>query len=207
MKTIVFIGDSITDSWRHRDNDRYRGAGWVTMTSGRIGADYPGQYQFFNRGIGGNRTSDLLARVKKDCINLQPDILTIMIGVNDVWHEVNENNGVSPELGEKIMDLFIVEVKNALPDIKIVIIEPFVFCGKATQENWETFSTGVALRAEMSRRLAEKWNLPFIIVKEELQKLIDKTDVAYVCYDGVHPTCNGHEIISRVVYEELKKIL
>jgi phospholipase/lecithinase/hemolysin len=59
----------------------------------------------------------------------------------------------------------------------------------------------------MSRRLAEKWGLPFIVVKDELQKLIDKTDVSYVCYDGVHPTCNGHEVISRVVYEELKKIL
>ncbi|MBE6959225.1 MAG: hypothetical protein E7448_00680 [Ruminococcaceae bacterium] len=207
MKTIVYIGDSITDSWRHRELDRYRGSGWVTMTSGKIGVDYPGQYQFFNRGIGGNRTCDLLARVKKDCINLKPDILTIMIGVNDVWHEVNEDNGVNPELGEKIMDLFISEVKAALPDIKILILEPFVFCGKATKDNWETFNNGVALRAEMSRRLAEKYNLPFISVKAELQKLIDKTDVAYVCYDGVHPTCNGHEVISRVVYEEMKKIL
>ena len=200
MKSIVFIGDSITDSWRHRELDRYRGSGWVTMTSGKIGVDYPGQYQFFNRGIGGNRTCDLLARLK-------PDILTVMIGVNDVWHEVNENNGVSAELGESIMNLFIDEVKSALPDIKIVILEPFVFRGKATQENWEIFSTGVAERAEMSRRLAEKWNLPCIVVKDELQKLIDKTDVAYVCYDGVHPTCNGHEVISRVFYEELKKIL
>ena len=130
-----------------------------------------------------------------------------MIGVNDVWHEVNEGNGVSPELGEQIMDLFIAEVKAALPNIKIVIIEPFVFCGKATADHWETFSTGVAKRAEMSHRLAAKWDLPFIVVKDELQKLVDKTDVAYVCYDGVHPTCSGHEVISRVVYEELKKIL
>ena len=207
MKTIVYIGDSITDSWRHRELDRYRGSGWVTMTSGKIGVDYPGQYQFFNRGIGGNRTCDLLGRVKNDCINLQPDILTIMIGVNDVWREISDHDGVSPDLGEQIMNLFIAEVKAALPDIRIVIIEPFVFLGKATADNWEIFSTGVAQRAEISRRLAEKWNLPFIVVKDELQKLIGKTNVDYVCYDGVHPTCSGHEVISRVVYEELKKIL
>jgi len=207
MKTIVFIGDSITDSWRNRENDRYRGSGWVTIISGKITVDYPGQYQTFNRGIGGNRTSDLLARIKCDCINLKPDILTVMIGVNDVWHEILGNNGISAEIGEEIYDLFIRQIKQALPDIKILILEPFVFCGKATRENWDTFSREVSLRAEVSRRIAEKYGLQFVSVKDQLQALIDQTSVDYVCYDGVHPTCAGHEVISRVVYDEMKKVL
>lgn len=207
MKTILFIGDSITDSWRHRENDRYRGSGWVTMTSGKITVDYPGLYQTYNRGIGGNRTADLLARIKHDCINLKPDILTVMIGVNDVWHEVNEQNGISAELGEELYDIFICQVKQALPDIKIFILEPFAFYGKATQENWDIFDREVPLRAEVSRRIAKKHDLPFVELKQKLQTLIDQTSVEYVCYDGVHPTCAGHEVISRIVYEELKSVL
>lgn len=207
MKTVLFIGDSITDSWRNREDDRYRGSGWATMTAGKIALDYPGEYHIINRGIGGNRTVDLLARIKSDCINLKPDILTVMIGVNDVWHEVNSQNGISARYGEILYDLFICQVREALPDIKIYILEPFAFCGPATQANWDFFEKEVPLRAQVSRRIAEKYGLPFVELKEKLQALVDKTSVEYVCYDGVHPTCAGHELISREVYRTLKSVL
>lgn len=207
MKTILFIGDSITDSWRNREDDRYRGSGWATMTAGKIALDYPGEYDIINRGIGGNRTVDLLARIKSDCINLKPDILTVMIGVNDVWHEVSEHNGISAEKSETLLDLFISQVKEALPDIKIFILEPFVFCGSATKENWETFRREVPLRAAGSKRIAQKYSLPFLSFRDKLQDLVDRTSVEYVCYDGVHPTCAGHELISREVYNALKDVL
>lgn len=207
MKTVLFIGDSITDSWRNREDDRYRGSGWATMTAGKIALHYPGMYNIINRGIGGNRTVDLVARVKSDCINLKPDILTVMIGVNDVWHEASYQNGVSAEYGEILYDLFIREVKESLPDIKIFILEPFAFLGSATEANWETFEREVPIRAQVSRRIAEKYGLPYVELKDKLQALVDQTSVDYVCYDGVHPTCAGHELISREVYSALKQVL
>lgn len=207
MKTVLFIGDSITDSWRNREDDRYRGSGWATMTAGKIALDYPGMYNIINRGIGGNRTVDLVARVKSDCINLKPDILTVMIGVNDVWHEASYQNGGSAEYGEILYDLFIRQVKESLPDIKIFILEPFAFLGSATEANWETFEREVPIRAQVSRRIAEKYGLPYVELKDKLQALVDQTSVDYVCYDGVHPTCAGHELISREVYSALKQVL
>ena len=207
MKTILFIGDSITDSYRNRENDRYRGSGWATMTAGKIALDYPGKYDIINRGIGGNRTVDLLARIKSDCINLKPDIMTVMIGVNDVWHEVDYKNGVSVEYAEVLYDLFIRQVRQALPNTKIFILEPFAFKGCATEKYWDVYQHEMPLRSQISRRIAEKYSLPFIELRDKLQALVDETSVAYVCYDGVHPTCAGHELISREVYDALKSIL
>ena len=60
-----------------------------------------GEYEFINRGISGNRVTDLFARMKSDIINLKPDYVSILIGVNDVWHEIESNDGVSTEIYEK----------------------------------------------------------------------------------------------------------
>ena len=84
MKLILFQGDSITDTGRDFNYDHNTGYGYVTMTAGKIAVDYPGQFRFLNRGISGNRIVDVYARIKKDIINLKPDYVSILIGVNDV---------------------------------------------------------------------------------------------------------------------------
>ena len=88
MKTILFQGDSITDAGRARDNDANRGVGYPHLVSARLGCDNPTEFNFINRGISGNRIVDLYARIKADIINLKPDVMSILIGVNDVWHEI-----------------------------------------------------------------------------------------------------------------------
>ena len=87
MKKVLFMGDSITDAMRDKDSDAYMGAGYATMAAGVLGRKEPYAYEFMNRGISGNRIVDLHARIRKDMINLQPDYISILIGVNDVWHE------------------------------------------------------------------------------------------------------------------------
>lgn len=136
MRRVLFQGDSITDANRMRDNDNYRGSGYPTLISGKLGVEFPNKYEFLNRGISGNRVVDLLARVKADIINLKPDIMSILIGVNDVWHELSTQNGVSTENYEKIYNMLIDEVYSALPEIKIIILEPFVLKGVVTEEKW-----------------------------------------------------------------------
>ena len=194
---IVFQGDSITDALRDRENDQRRGMGYVTLIAAELGAEYPGQYEFINRGVSGNRITNLLARMKADMINLKPDVLSILVGVNDVWHEVTKKNGVDSELYEKIYDLLIEELKKALPDLRIIIMEPFVLYGTATAGNWDVFRSEVGKRAAAARRVAEKNGLEFVCLQEIMAKAADGALEGYWLIDGVHPTAMGHELIAK----------
>ena len=207
MKTIVFQGDSITDAERSRSRDNYMGSGYATMTAGKIAVDYPGQYRFFNRGVSGDRSVDMYARIKKDVLNLKPDILTVLIGVNDVWHEFGSQNGVSAPKFEMILEQFVKEILEELPDVKIFFLEPFVLRGDATENNFDAFHAEVLLRAAACRCVAEKFGLCFIPLQEKLEALAEKATSAGVLHDGVHPCCAGHELISRELYGALQSVL
>lgn len=206
-KTILYQGDSITDCGRNREREGSLGTGYAFMTSGKISVDYPGQYTFINKGISGNRVVDLYARIKKDAINLQPDIMTVLIGVNDVWHEFEKQNGVSNEKYAKFLEMFLCEVMESCPQTKIFLLEPFVLPGTANQEFYEAFHHEVRLRAASCKAVAKKLNLPFIPLQEDMEYRASLSKAADVLGDGVHPTCCGHELISRKLYAALKEIL
>ena len=212
-KVILFQGDSITDCARVRENDNYRGSGYATMVSGVLGAKSPYQYTVYNRGISGNRVVDLYARIRKDMICLKPDYISILIGVNDVWHEVSHQNGVDAEKFELVYNLLIEELKRDLPGVKIMLLEPFVLPGSATcntEENptrWEYFRKETALRGEATRRVAEKQNVVFV----PLQELFDKANAdasadGYWLADGVHPSAAGHELIKNAWLEAFEQM-
>ncbi len=209
MKRFLFQGDSITDAGRRFDCF-YGGEsfGYPTFTAGKLGVKYPGQIEFINRGISGNRVVDLYARIKRDFINLKPDIITILIGINDVWHELNDDpNGVSDEKYFKIYSMLIEELKEALPDTTIIILEPFVLKACATQENWDIFRTETVKRAKSAKRVAEKYSLPFIPLMDKFDSLAKTAPAAHWLSDGVHPAPAGHEIIAEAIVakcEELK---
>ncbi len=192
---ILFQGDSITDAGRSREDDINVGVGYPLLVKASLGFETPNAYEFINRGIGGNRVVDLYARIKSDIINLKPDVMSILIGVNDVWHELSTENGVDAEKYYKIYDMLIEEVKNALPNIKIMILEPFVLKASATEEKWDDFYKEVKMRAEMASKIAQKHNLPFIRLQEGFEKLSQNAECSYWLGDGVHPTAMGHEFI------------
>ena len=197
MKKILFQGDSITDAGRSRDNDMQTGHGYPTLVKASLGFDCHGEYEFINRGISGNRIIDLLARVKCDIINLKPDVMSILIGVNDVWHEAVYQNGISTEKYEKYYCMLIEEIKQALADIKIIILEPFVLKGSATEEYWDVFRPDVEQKAAAARRVAQKYNLKFVELLKPFDELYEKEPMGYWLMDGVHPTSFGHEFIKR----------
>lgn len=196
MKTILFQGDSITDAGRNRDLPFDMGKGYPNLVSAHIGFENPGEYEFINRGISGNRIVDLYARMKIDLINLKPDIMSILIGVNDVWHEVARQNGVAPKKYKKIYSMLIEEVKEALPDIKIMILEPFVLEGSATAENMDKFAE-VKEMAKAAKEIAEEHNLVFVPLQDKFDAATKLAPPEYWLGDGVHPTPKGHELIKR----------
>ncbi len=199
MKTVVFFGDSITDCGRTNpdNNNGEMGWGYANKVKTEIEAENPDKYRFLNRGIGGNRIVDLYARIKHDLINLSPDYVSILIGVNDVWHELDKRNGVSTKRFEQIYEMLVEDLKEALPEIKIFIMEPYVLKGSATfssPERWAAFREEVQQKADVAKKTAERFALPFIPLQEILEEK-NEGESCLVSADGVHPNDFGHEVI------------
>ena len=212
MKTILFQGDSITDCGRNRESLVSRGTGYPHLVSAYLNAMEPCAFNLINRGISGNRVVDVYARIKLDIINLKPDYMSILIGINDVWHEYTRQNGVDATKFEKIYDMLITEVKEALPNIKIMIMEPFVLPGSATVSDeehpgrWEHFVSECKLRQAAAKRVAEKHGLPYIPLQEMFDIVSVNTPMGYWLQDGVHPTSAGHELLKQRWLETFEKI-
>lgn len=209
-KLILFQGDSITDCGRARDNAASLGTGYPLLVKSSLGYDCPNEYQFINKGVSGNRVVDLYARIKSDLINLKPDYLSIYIGVNDAWHELDNANGVDTAKFEKIYSMLIDEVKSALPNIRFMILSPYLLKkGKAKGDDltyYERFAKDVAEKHAVTKRLAEKYNVPFVDLQEAFNEALNLAEHSYWTIDGVHPTPMGHELIKRKWLEAFEKI-
>lgn len=203
MKTFLFQGDSITDADRQRGNDNNYGYGYPNLLAAELLKNRPHEFNFINRGISGNRIVDVYARMKADIINLKPDYMSILIGVNDVWHELADKNGVCAEKFEKIYSMLIEELLEELPELKIIILEPFVLKGPATSEKWGIFRPEVEKRAEVAKKIAEKYGLAFVALQDKLDEASKDGDTEYWLADGVHPTAAGHALIK----DELSKVI
>lgn len=206
MTRILFQGDSITDCGRSRDNDWFKGTGYPLRVTGELNFEHPGEYEFINRAISGNRIVDLYARIKADFINLKPDILSIHVGVNDVWHEVEMQNGVDAEKFERIYDMLLSEIKEALPGVKIILLGAYVTKSTATEECWDVFSSEVKKRAESTKRLAEKYGCVFVDIQKKFDEAIERHPEPYWTVEGVHPSEAGHELMKRAWLEAFEKI-
>ena len=197
MKRVVFQGDSITDVRWSRDVPEYLGSGYPTMVAGDLSAKYPGEFDFVNRGVSGNRIVDVYARIKIDCWNLDPDVLSILIGINDVWHEASEKrNGVDAKRFEKMYRILVEDTLERFPDIRIMILEPFVLFGKGTEAEWDEFSGEVPLRAAAAKRVAEDYGLIFVPLQAVIDEACKRAPADWWLRDGVHPKASGHRLIA-----------
>lgn len=199
MKRILFQGDSITDAGRSREalpesNIGY-GAGYPALVAARIFGDHLGNgYNIINRGISGNRVVDLYARWKVDCLNLKPDVLSILIGVNDTWHEKNHQNGVEVERYKLVYDMLLDWTVKTLPEIKLVLMEPFVLVTGAVSEDWVP---DIDARRVVVKELAEKYNAVFIPCQQIVSDAAAKAGAdELILRDGVHPSVMGHQVLA-----------
>lgn len=206
MIRILFQGDSITDAFRAREDEKNLGCGYPDLVAAELGFENPGKYEFLNKGVSGDRIVDLQARIKKDMINLKPDVISILIGINDVWHEIEEHNGVSTAKYELLYDMLIKEIKNELENTKLMIIEPFVLQGTATSGKWESFKQGQMEKAEAAKGVAYRNGVPFVPLQEKFNAVSKLAPDGFWLADGVHPTPAGHELIKREWIKAFKKL-
>lgn len=207
---VLFYGDSITDAGRNFDvlyGEESYGRGYVKYAAESLLASGYAEEQIVNKGISGNRIVDLYARIKADCWNHNPDLISILIGVNDVWHEIGAQNGVELDRFEKVYRMLIEDTKKKLPNVKILICEPFFLKGTATEEKLEEFAA-VYEYAAVAKKLAKEYGLYFLPLQDKLSKAAQENEEALLT-DGVHPAPAGAKLIAeewlKIFREQIEK--
>lgn len=204
--TILFQGDSITDCGRDRDagrepNSRFGlGQGYAFLAAAELLGSRPADgLRFFNRGISGNRVVDLYARILGDTINLKPDILSVLIGVNDTWHGKEHGNGVSVPKYGRIYREFLAEVREALPAVKLVLCEPFVLGCGVVGADW---AGEIGQRRGVVAELAREFGALLVPFQSLFDGAVKSAPPEYWAADGVHPTPAGHHLMAKCWLEK-----
>ena len=200
QRVVLFQGDSITDAGRVRGNPNPNdpaamGRGYACLAMCRLLAARPADdLQVYNRGISGNRVPDLEARWQRDCIDLKPDLLSILIGINDLWHKLGGSSHGTPKSYESEFGALLGRTRKALPEARLVVCEPFVLETGVVDESW--FSE-FDERRTIAERLAEQHGATWVPFHTVFQNAVLRgTDPAYWADDGVHPTPAGHQLMA-----------
>jgi lysophospholipase L1-like esterase len=212
-KNLVFLfqGDSITDGNRGRNNDpnHIMGHGYAFSVASRIGADFPNEgFKFFNRGISGNTIFDLQKRWQTDTLDLRPDVLSILIGINDVDQSIN-NSATAPGLVEfeRAYRDILTHSKNSKPNTLFVLGLPFVYPIGNRKENWELWNEGTSKRAKIVNKIAREFQAVLVDYPSVFDKAMKNTPPDYWIWDGIHPTVFGHELMAREWIKQVAKRL
>ena len=202
--TVLFQGDSITDAGRDRDAAEPNqsvalGRGYAMLAAARLLSEHAGNgLRVLNRGISGNKVTDLAARWQADCLDLKPDVLSILIGVNDTWHGTGKNNpegGTTLQTYEDAYRTLLDQVRAVNPAVKLVLCEPFVLrCGAVT----DAWLPEMDQRRAIVRRLSGEFDATFVPFQSAMNNALDGVTPDYWAHDGVHPTLAGHQLMARL---------
>jgi acyl-CoA thioesterase I len=195
---VLFQGDSITDCGRSRDANVVNGGlgdGYALMVAAQLLSSRPADgLRFVNRGISGNRIVDLYARIKADVVNLKPNVVSVLMGVNDTWHEFQSQNGVAVPKFERVFRDFLNETREAVSHVRFVLCEPFVLkCGVVAQE----WIAEMNQRRPVVKKLAEEFDAVFVPFQPLFNKAAKQAPPEYWLFDGVHPTAAGHMLMAQ----------
>ena len=190
---ILFQGDSITDAGRDRANYHDLGRGYPKYAAEFIKASHPEtEFEFIDLGISGNQTKDLVARLEKDFVEIQPDIVSIMIGINDVWHNAANKTWIPNEVFEERYRTVLTAIKEKT-GAKIMIIEPFLV--PVADKNF--FREDLDPKIQIVRALAREFADVYLPTDGLLASAFIGEDPLSFAADGVHPTAKGAELIGK----------
>ncbi|GEK88354.1 Lysophospholipase L1 [Alkalibacterium putridalgicola] len=208
--TLLFIGDSITDAGRDRTDPDDLGQGFPLLVSAYLQTNMPEQrLTFLNRGIGGDKLSDVKNRWEEDCLDLDPDIVTLLIGINDTWrNQDNDHLATDEELEEFESDYrFLLKSLHQRTDARVILMEPFVLPYPKDRMNWRR---DLDPRIQIVRKMAKEYQTELIPLDGLLNAQGIKNGFSYYTgEDGVHPTVAGHGYIAKAWLDAVidKKVL
>ncbi len=203
-EVILFQGDSITDAGRSRDKEKANapnnqaglGNGYAWLAAAELLVDRPGDcFWIFNRGISGHKVFQLADRWQADCLDLKPNVLSILIGVNDIWHSLDPKLGYkgTVEIYERDYHALLERTKQALPKVKLVICEPFVLRCGAVNDKW--FPQFDQYRAA-AKRVAQSQRATFVPFQTMFDEAIKYAPPEHWAGDGVHPSPAGASLMA-----------
>lgn len=196
---VLFQGDSITDGGRQRtgnDLNHTMGQDYAYIVAAEIGAAAPEQrLTFLNRGVSGERVVDLAARWREDTLALRPQLLSILIGVNDLLGE--GDRAQTAEQYDAAYDALLAKTVAALPETNIVLGEPFVLPVGRYKDDYGRRMVEVKKRQAVVARLGAKYHLPVVQYQKAFDAALDKAPAEYWIWDGVHPTYAGHGLMAK----------
>ena len=200
---ILFQGDSITDWGRDRNDIHNLGNGYPKYAAKFLAEKYTDiDFEFINLGISGNQTKDLVARLDTDFIDIQPDIVSILIGVNDTWHHAEQKDWIPNEVFEERYRTVLTAIKEKT-NAKIMMMEPFLI----PTEDKAFFREDLAPKIEIIRKLAREFADIYLPTDGLLASAFIGDDPLSYAADGVHPTAKGAEFIGMLYCEYISDII
>lgn len=192
---VLFQGDSITDAGRNReDGNDLSVRGFVMMTAALFSSLYPEKrVKFLNRGIGGDKISDLRSRWQKDCIDLKPDWVSILVGINDCYRRFNENRPVTTEEFEEDYRFIIAETRQKC-NAGIILCEPFLIPSDEEKAKWRD---DLDPKIHVVRKLAREFGAIYVPFDGLLAQACTRREPAFWSPDGVHPAAPAHAVMAR----------
>lgn len=191
-QTILFQGDSITDAQRGRTPVQELGQGYAMMAAARLEAAYPElALNFLNRGVSGNRAKDLRARWQADCLDLRPDWVSILIGINDTWRRFDRHDATPTEAYEA--DLRAVLEASRAAGQRLILCEPFVLPVPPDRAAWRT---DLDPRIHAVRALAVEFGAVLVPFDGLFAAAACRRPAAFWAHDGVHPSLAGHALMA-----------
>lgn len=200
---ILFQGDSITDAGRDRNDIHNLGGGYPKYAAKFLAEKYTDiDFEFIDLGISGNQTKDLVARLDTDFIDIQPDIVSILIGINDTWHHAEQKDWIPNEVFEERYRTVLTAIKEKT-NAKIMMMEPFLI----PTEDKAFFREDLAPKIEIIRKLAREFADIYLPTDGLLASAFIGDDPLSYAADGVHPTAKGAEFIGMLYCEYISDII
>ena len=199
---IVFLGDSITDCDRNREDTKSLGNGFVKILANKLLPIYPDtDIELINKGISGNEVCDLLARVQRDVIDLQPDAAVIMIGVNNTLHKFKYGKELKLKQFESDLTELLTRIKEA--GIVIIFLEPFLLPAPDKLRMRKLFNEELKIIDTVAPKLCDE----FVAYDEMFNGLAESIPYTEYSADGVHPTHRGSRLIADTAIKAIRKHL
>lgn len=201
---ILFQGDSVTDGNRSRNNDwnHVMGHGYAYTVASKLWHDHPDKgFYFYNRGVSGNQVSDLAVRWQNDAIDIKPDWLSILVGINDTEAYIKGNQALTAERFETDYRNLLRLTREQLPDTRLILGEPFILPVGRVKDRLALYESEVSKRQQVVKKLSAEFGALFIPYQSAFTKALDKAPADYWIWDGIHPMPAGHELMARLWLE------